>query len=46
MEHADAFFEWLRTNGAYISPKVAIKDYSQEGARLGLVALDRIEVAE
>ena len=44
MEHSDIFLQWLRDSDAYISPKIAIKDYSEEGARLGVVALDDIKV--
>lgn len=44
MEHSDKFLQWLKDSDAYISPKIAIKDYSEEGARLGVVALEDIKV--
>lgn len=44
MEHSDKFLKWLEDSGAYISPKIAIKDFSKEGARLGIVALENIQV--
>ena len=44
MEHSNVFLKWLKDANAYISPKIAIKDYSGEGARLGVVALDDIKV--
>ena len=41
----DAFLGWLKANGATISPKIGIKDYSEtENAGLGVVALDDISV--
>lgn len=46
MEHSGAFVAWLQAHGAYISPKIAIKDYSSEGARLGIVALEDIHKDE
>lgn len=46
MEHADNFLKWLKDADAFISPKIAIKDYSEEGARLGVVAIDDISVSE
>ena len=45
MEHSDNFLKWLTDSNASISPKIAIKDYSNEGARLGVVALDDIKVS-
>ena len=44
MEHSDKFLKWLKDSGAFISPKIAIKDFSDEGARLGIVALENIKV--
>ena len=44
MEVADAFLQWLRDNGATISSKIGIKDYSDEGAGLGVVAIESIKV--
>ena len=44
MEHSDNFLKWLKDSDALISPKIAIKDYAEEGARLGVVALDDIKV--
>lgn len=44
MEHSDNFLKWLKDSNAFISPKIAIKDYSGEGARLGAVAVDDIKV--
>lgn len=44
MEHSDNFLNWLKDSGAFISPKIAIKDFSDEGARLGIVALENIKV--
>lgn len=44
MEHSDSFLKWLKDSDAFISPKIAIKDYAEEGARLGVVALDDIQV--
>lgn len=44
MEHSAKFLQWLKDSNAFISPKIAIKDYSEEGARLGVVALEDITV--
>ena len=44
MEEAPAFIQWLLSNAAQISPKISIKDYSTEGAGLGVVALEEIKV--
>lgn len=44
MENSDHFLQWLKDSNAYISPKIAIKDYSDEGARLGVVAIEDIKV--
>lgn len=44
MEHSDNFLQWLKDSNAFISPKIAIKDYSNEAARLGVVAVDDIKV--
>lgn len=44
MEHSNNFLKWLKDSDAFISPKIAIKDYAEEGARLGVVALDDIKV--
>lgn len=44
MEHSDNFLKWLKDSDAFISPKIAIKDYAEQGARLGVVALDDIKV--
>lgn len=44
MEHSTAFLQWLKDSNAFISPKIAIKDYSEEGARLGIVAIEDISV--
>ena len=44
MEYSDNFLQWLKDSNAFISSKIAIKDYSQEGSRLGIVALDDIKV--
>lgn len=46
MDKAEAFIQWLRDNGAMISPKIGIKDYSHEGAGLGVAALSDIKVNE
>lgn len=46
MEHSEGFLNWLRANGSQISPKIAIKDYSSEGARLGLSALEDVKKDE
>ena len=45
MEHSDAFLKWLKDSDAFISPKIVIKDYADEGARLGVVAIDDIKVS-
>jgi SET domain-containing protein 6 len=44
MEETIPFIQWLQDNGAQISPKIAIKDYSDEGAGLGVVALEAVKV--
>lgn len=44
MENSNKFLQWLKDSDAYISPKIDIKDYSEEGARLGVVALEDIKV--
>jgi hypothetical protein len=44
MENSDKFLQWLKESDAYISSKIAIKDYSEEGSRLGVVALEDIKV--
>lgn len=44
MEHSNNFLKWLKDSDAFVSPKIAIKDYTEEGARLGVVALDDIKV--
>ena len=46
MENSDKFLQWLKDSDAYISPKIEIKDYSEEGARLGVVAVEDIKVTE
>jgi len=46
MEHSVAFVDWLKANGSQVSPKVGIKDYSSEGARLGLSAVEDIRQGE
>lgn len=38
------FLDWLTSNGAWVSPKLAFKDYSSEGAGRGVVATDDIKV--
>lgn len=40
MAFEGAFIDWLASQGAWISPKLAFKDYSEEGAGRGLVALE------
>jgi len=44
MEHSDNFLKWLNDSDAFVSSKIAIKDYAEEGARLGVVAIDDIKV--
>ncbi len=44
MLEAEAFILWLKDNGALISTKIGIKNYSDEGAGLGVVALEDIKV--
>lgn len=38
------FLNWLKTSGAFMSSKIDIKDYSSEGSRLGVVALEDLKV--
>lgn len=44
MEHSHNFLQWLKDSDAFVSPKIDIKDYSSEGSRLGIVALEDIKV--
>lgn len=37
-----AFVEWFRLMGGWLTPKAALKDYSQENAGRGMVALEDI----
>ncbi|KAF9579029.1 hypothetical protein BGW38_004892 [Lunasporangiospora selenospora] len=41
-----AFITWLKENGASISPAIALKDYSADGAGRGVIALDNIATSE
>jgi SET domain-containing protein 6 len=38
------FINWFCINGGVITPKIAFKDYSNENAGRGLVAVEEIEV--
>ena len=44
MDHSNQFLQWLKDSDAFISSKIDIKDYSEEGSRLGVVALEDIKV--
>jgi hypothetical protein len=45
MEHSDNFLNWIKESNGFISPKIAINDYSEaEGSRLGIIAIEDISV--
>lgn len=46
MTTASAFIDWLQEHGGTVSPKIAIHDYSSEGAGNGVIALDDIKKGE
>ncbi len=45
MDNSQEFIDWLSSNGAEISKKISLHDYSNEGARIGLIALEDIKVS-